>query len=143
MKIISKDFAYEGRIPSKFTCKGKDVNPSLIIKDIPKKAKSLALIMDDPDAPAGTFVHWVVFNIPIISQIKENSSPGTLVENDFKKKEYGGPCPPSGIHRYFFKLYALDVMLKLKENPSKEDIEIAMVGHILEEAVLIGLVEKE
>ncbi|MCM8781826.1 MAG: YbhB/YbcL family Raf kinase inhibitor-like protein [Candidatus Omnitrophica bacterium] len=142
MKISSPDFENNGFIPKKFTCQGKDVNPSLIIENIPAGTKCLALIVDDPDAPMGTWVHWVVYDIPVISKIEENSIPGKQGINDFRRKNYGGPCPPSGTHRYFFKIYALDAILGLKEGVTKTDLEKAMQGHILDKAELIGLYKK-
>jgi Raf kinase inhibitor-like YbhB/YbcL family protein len=142
MKILSLEFEDNGFIPQKFTCQGEDISPSLIIEDIPKEAKSLALIVDDPDAPMGTWIHWVVFDIPLINHIEENSIPGKLGHNNFGRKNYGGPCPPSGTHRYFFKLYALDKMLNLTEGITKKELEKAMQGHILGQAQLIGLYKK-
>ncbi len=139
MKLWSPEFEHNQLIPEKFTCDGEDINPTLNIEDIPLETKSLALIVDDPDAPMGTWVHWVVFNIPIISKIEENSVPGTQGMNDFRKLGYGGPCPPSGTHRYFFKLYALDCKLNLEEGARKKDVEEAMQGHILAQTELIGL----
>ena len=100
------------------------------------------MIVDDPDAPMGTWVHWIVYNIPIASSISENSAPGKLGKNSFNRGEYGGPCPPSGTHRYFFKIYALDCELKLEAGPKKEELEKAMQGHILAQAELIGLYMK-
>lgn len=143
MKLTSPEFKHNGFIPRKFTCQGDDVNPELIIEGLPDKAKSLALIMDDPDAPIGTWVHWVVYNISVISRIEEDSIPGTQGSNDFGRKNYGGPCPPSGTHRYFFKIYALDVQLNLPEGLTKEGLEKAMEGHILAKAELIGLYKKQ
>jgi len=143
MKISSPSFEHEKMIPKKFTCQGEDINPRLDIADIPKDAKSLVLIIDDPDAPRKTFVHWVVFNITPQKTIKERSIPGMQGMNDFQKQSYGGPCPPLGVHRYFFKVYALDMLLPLKEGATKEQVEEAMKGHILEETNLIGLYQKE
>lgn len=142
MKITSPEFENNKFIPRKFTCQGEDVNPTLIIEDIPKDTKSLALIVDDPDAPMGTWVHWVVYDIPIINCIKEKSIPGKQGINDFGRRDYGGPCPPSGTHRYFFKIYALDEKLNLNEGITKETLEKAMQGHILDKAELIGLYKK-
>jgi len=142
MKIISKEFSEQGKIPKKFTCQGQDISPQLTIENIPQDAKSLALIVDDPDAPMGTWVHWVVFNIKPKDKIAEGEIPGTQGINDFGKLNYGGPCPPSGTHRYFFKLYALDVELNLEKGCSKEDLETAMQGHILEKAELVGIYKK-
>lgn len=143
MKLTSPEFKNNGSIPKKFTCQGEDVNPALSIKDIPKGAKSLALVIDDPDAPMGTWVHWVVYDIPIVTEIEENSIPGKQGMNDFGRNDYGGPCPPSGEHRYFFKVYALDSELNLEEGIRKKDLEKAMAGHILDTAELIGLYRKE
>ena len=126
-------------IPSKYTCDGYNVNPPLNIRGILEGTKSLVLIVDDPDAPIGTWVHWVVWNIPPKGEIGEDSVPGTEGLNDFRKHSYGGPCPPSGTHRYFFKVYALDTKLDLKRNSRKRDVERAMKGHILAQGQLVGL----
>lgn len=139
MKILSPEFQNNGFIPKKFTCQGEDISPALIIEDAPKEAKSLVLIVDDPDASIGTWVHWVVFDIPLIKRIEENSVPGKQGRNDSGRNDYGGPCPPSGAHRYFFKIYALDRMLNLSEGITKKELEKAMEGHILGQAELIGL----
>lgn len=143
MKLSSPAFKHNNFIPKKFTCQGDDVNPGLVIDGIPAGAKSLALIVEDPDAPMGTWVHWVVFNIPIVPKIEEDSIPGEQGVNDFGKLNYGGPCPPYGTHRYFFKIYALDTKLDLKEDVSKQGLEYAMEGHILAQAELIGLYKKQ
>lgn len=142
MTLTSPEFEHNQFIPRKFTCEGDDVNPALIIEDVPKEAKSLALIMDDPDASMGTWVHWVVFDIPVKNRIEENNIPGKQGINNAGQKNYHGPCPPSGVHRYFFKLYALDTLLNLKEGISKGGLEKAMQGHILAEAELIGLYKR-
>lgn len=142
MKLTSPEFENNKFIPAKFTCEGEDINPALIIEGAPGQAKGLALIVDDPDAPMGTWVHWVVYDIPIISRIEENSVPGKPGVNNLGKKVYHGPCPPSGTHRYFFKLYALDKKLDLAEGVSKGALEKAMQGHILAQAELIGLYKK-
>lgn len=140
MKLASPAFADNGAIPPEYTCDGADLSPLLVISDVPSNAKSLALIMDDPDAPMGTFVHWVVWNIPPETrEIRKGSEPdGVQGRTDFRKFGYGGPCPPSGTHRYFFKLYALDTVLNLAEGSAKKDLENAMQGHILEKAELMG-----
>ena len=139
MKIKSPAFEQDQMIPAKYTCQGEDINPQLIISNIPKEAKSLALIVDDPDAPAGTWTHWVVFDIPVEnSEIKENTIPGTQGLNNFGRNEWGGPCPPSGTHRYFFKIFALDTDLKLKEGTEREVVEKAMKEHVLDKAELMG-----
>ena len=142
MKIISPEFENNGFIPKEFTCQGVDINPTLVIEDIHKEAKSLSLIMDDPDAPMGTWIHWVIFDIPVINRIEKNTIPGRQGINDFGRKNYGGPCPPSGTHRYFFKIYALDKKLNLEEGIHKKDLESAMQGHILAQAQLLGLYKK-
>jgi Raf kinase inhibitor-like YbhB/YbcL family protein len=141
LRISSPAFEDSGAIPSRYTCDDIDVNPPLTIENIPAAAKSLALIVDDPDAPMGTWVHWVVWNItPGLSEIRENSVPQGGIEgvNDFRKHAYGGPCPPSGIHRYFFKLYALDTKLDIASHSEKAHVEKAMKGHIIAETRLMG-----
>lgn len=142
MKITSPQFGNNAFIPKKYTCQGDDINPPLTISGAPRETKSFALIVDDPDAPGRTWVHWVVFDIPLTSEIPENSIPGKQGINDFGKRNYGGPCPPSGTHRYFFKLYALKSILNIREGANKKELENAMQGHILEEAELVGLYEK-
>ncbi|MDD5730768.1 MAG: YbhB/YbcL family Raf kinase inhibitor-like protein [Candidatus Omnitrophica bacterium] len=142
MKISSPEFKHNAFIPKKFTCDALDVNPELIIEDVPQNAKSLALIVDDPDAPMGTWVHWVVYDIPVVSRIAENSVPGKQGNNDFGRKNYGGPCPPSGTHHYFFKLFALDKTLDLSGAVNKKSLEKAMEGHILDKTELIGLYKR-
>jgi Raf kinase inhibitor-like YbhB/YbcL family protein len=146
LKIYSPVFEHNGRIPSKYTCDGQDINPPLRVENIPTGAKSLALIVDDPDAPRGIWVHWVVWNIaPDTYEIKEHAIPAGAKEgmNDFRKRSYGGPCPPSGTHRYFFKLYALDATLNLNPGTDKAGLEKALKGHILGQAELIGLYERK
>jgi len=142
MQITSPEFKQNEYIPANFTCEGRDINPALDISNIPEGTKSLALVMDDPDAPIGVWVHWVVFDIPVISRIEEDSAPGKLGITGSGQKGYGGPCPPSGTHRYFFKIYALDTLLNLKEGISKGQLEKAMQGHILDKAELIGLYKR-
>jgi Raf kinase inhibitor-like YbhB/YbcL family protein len=143
MNITSPAFGDNQAIPGKYTCQGEDINPPLQISGIPDGTKSLALIVDDPDAPGKTWVHWVVFNIPVTQEIKENSIPGSPGFNDFGRNAWGGPCPPSGTHRYFFKVYALDSTLNLKEGAKKQELEAAMQGHTLGQAQLIGLYKKK
>ncbi len=143
MKLHSPDFGHNQSIPKKFTCDGADVSPELVIEGIPKAAQSLTLIVDDPDAPSKTWVHWVLFDIPATNRIAEGSIPGTQGVNDFRRENYGGPCPPSGTHRYFFKLYALDRKLGLKAGVTKKELEKAMEGHILERAEFIGLYSRK
>ena len=142
MELKSPEFKDNQFIPAKFSCEGRDINPPLIINNTPAGTKSLALIVDDPDVPMGTWVHWVVFDIPLLSRIEEGSIPGKQGVNTAGGKNYHGPCPPSGTHRYFFKLYALDTLLNLKEGISKGQLEKTMQGHILADAQLLGLYKK-
>jgi len=149
MKLSSEVFKHNGAIPSKYTCQGLDINPPLEITDVPTGAKSLALIMDDPDVPERIrkdrmFVHWVVFNIdPAIAKIKEGiPTLGKLGQNTGGMSRYTGPCPPDKEHRYYFKLYALDTTLSLPEGISKEQLLHAMEGHILAQTELMGRYEK-
>ncbi len=146
LKISSPAFQNNEPIPDKYTCDGMDINPPLFFENIPQKAGSLALIVDDPDAPGGTWVHWVVWNIkPDTTEIRENSVPEGALQgmNDFKKHDFGGPCPPSGVHRYFFKLYALDTTLSLPADSEKSDLEKAMDGHIVGQGEFTGLYERQ
>jgi Raf kinase inhibitor-like YbhB/YbcL family protein len=145
MKLISPAFENNNGMPSEYTCDGPNIAPELNIEDVPENTKSLALIMDDPDAPAGTWVHWVVWNIPSDTRtIAKGTEPqGTLGTTSFGKQGYGGPCPPSGTHRYFFKLYALDTTLALKDGSTKEQLEHAMDGHIIEEVELMGTYKRK
>jgi len=141
MEISSTAFDNDTAIPSMYSCDGDDNNPPLTITNTPPEAKSLALIVDDPDAPAGTWVHWTLFNIdPTTTEISENSVPENSVQGltSFNSQGYGGPCPPSGTHRYFFKIYALDTMLDLDETAKAIDIEQAMEGHIIDKAEFFG-----
>lgn len=140
MHIDSPVFEHHQPIPTKYTCEGEDVSPPLTISDIPPGTKSLALIMDDPDAPRGTFDHWIVWNLPSdTAKLDEGIKLPKQGINGFGKKGYGGPCPPPGKpHRYFFKLYALDTFVNLSEGSKKKDLEEAMEGHILGKAELVG-----
>ncbi len=141
-RLLVKSPAFENNkhVPAKYTCDGADVNPPLNIEGVPEEAKTLVLIVDDPDAPMGTFDHWVVWNIPAATRvIKENSVPGKEGLSSYGKHSYSGPCPPSGTHRYFFKIYALDTDLDLKFSSTKRDVEKAMEGHVLAEGELVGL----
>jgi Raf kinase inhibitor-like YbhB/YbcL family protein len=149
MKIESPTFKDGKSIPRKYTCQGVDINPPLIVSEVPKEAKSLALIMDDPDVPERIradrmWVHWVAYNIdPKTTEIQEGApSLGTQGKNTGGQNRYMGPCPPDREHRYFFKLYALDSKLSLKEGATKEELLKAMEGHILEEAQLMGRYEQ-
>lgn len=141
--LIVKSPAFEAnkKIPIKYTCEGDNLSPPLTIEAIPSEAKTLALILDDPDATIGTFDHWVVWNIPAsTSRIEENKAPlGTEGMNSAREPGYYPPCPPSGTHRYVFKVYALDKALDLGANSRKKDVEKAMEGHVLAKGELIGL----
>jgi len=148
LDLKSRAFNNNGYIPQKYTCIGEDISPPLQWGGAPSKVKSFALICDDPDAPMGSWVHWVMFNIPAnIANLEEGVLPENLTSkgiicgiNDFGRIGYGGPCPPSGpAHGYFFKLYALDTLLSLKEGAVKQQVLSAIAGHILSQAELIGL----
>lgn len=143
MKVTSPSFKNNESMPEKFTYDGKDINPALDIENLPKETKSLALIVDDPDAPSKIWVHWVVYDIMPVNRIEENSIPGKQGINDSGSRNYHGPCPPSGTHRYYFKIYALSKVLGLKDGISKADLEKAMQGSILSSAELIGLYNRE
>ena len=148
MKLESSDFVHRGEIPKRFTCDGEDVAPALSWSNLPAGTQSLALIVDDPDAPDPAapklvWVHWVLYNIPPASSglpaAAKKLPAGSLHGlNDWKRTGYGGPCPPIGRHRYFFKLYALDAVLPDLDNPDKSQLENAMAGHIIEKTELIG-----
>ncbi len=144
-KLIVKSsvFDHNGFIPAKYTCDGDDINPPLHIENLPKETKSLVLIVDDPDAPRGTWDHWVVWNITPRTEIKEDNIPGTEGLNSFGRHSYGGPCPPSGTHRYYFKVYALDAELNLRSDSKKRDVEQAMDGHILSRGELVCLYKRK
>jgi Raf kinase inhibitor-like YbhB/YbcL family protein len=138
MEVRSPAFEPNGAIPPTYTADGDDVNPPLTIAEVRDSARSLVLIVDDPDAPDKTWVHWVVYGIPVVSEIDEDSVPGTQGRNDFGRQEYDGPAPPSGTHRYFFKVYALDQEVDWEEGLSKADVEQRMTGHVVDEAELVG-----
>ncbi|MDD5067147.1 MAG: YbhB/YbcL family Raf kinase inhibitor-like protein [bacterium] len=140
MRLSSSAFSDNGMIPSRYARTGSNISPPLAIQDIPANAKSLALAVDDPDSPSGTWGHWVVWNIPPDTKsIPEGTQPkGVKGRNDFGRLEWDGPSPPSGTHTYVFKIYALDILLNLKEGAGKKDMEKAMEGHIFAKAVLKG-----
>lgn len=143
LSIGSTEFGNKGYIPSKYTCEGENINPSITIENIPEGTKSLTLIVDDPDATDGIFVHWVIWNIRPMEMIIENTSPGTEGKNSFGKTKYHGPCPPEGhAHRYFFKLYALDTLLDVKAGADKKTVEKAMQEHIIASTEIIGMYKK-
>jgi Raf kinase inhibitor-like YbhB/YbcL family protein len=146
IKVKSSAFEEGGMIPKRYTCDGTDVSPPLAWTSVPEGTKSIALICDDPDAPMGTWVHWVLFNLPAeVKELPENVPPQKRLENgaiqganDFRKIGYGGPCPPGGTHRYYFKLYALDTEMNLQAGATKKELLKAMEGHILAEGQLMG-----
>ena len=139
MRLTSSAFEHEGLIPRRHTCDGPDVSPPLTLHDIPAAARSLVLVMDDPDAPGGTWDHWLAYDIPVEAGISEAvASLGTLGRNSWGRAKYGGPCPPSGSHRYVFSLYALDARLGLEPGAAKATVLDAMAGHVLAEASLMG-----
>ena len=142
MILTSPAFENNKNIPNRFTCDGEGKNPPLKIDRIPKDTKSLVLIVDDPDAPMGTFVHWVVYDIPVISSIGEGDVPGKQGMNTTKGVDWVSPCPPFGTHRYIFKIYALDKEIGLKDGATKAQVEKAMEGHMLDKAELIGLYKR-
>jgi len=154
LALTSPAFTHQGEIPSKYTCDGRDISPPLAWSDVPGGAKSLVLIVDDPDAPDPaapkmTWVHWVLYNLQASSNglpeavVPSHLPPGTKAGlNDWKRTGYGGPCPPIGSHRYFHKLYALDVVLPDLGAATKAKIEQAMQGHVLAQATLIGTYER-
>lgn len=149
MQLASSAFAHEGEIPAKHTCDGEDLSPQLAWSGAPAEAKSFALIVDDPDAPRGTWVHWVLYDIPAtVSELPEGAStalPAGTREglNSSNETGYGGPCPPSGRHRYFHKLYALDTQLGDLGRPTKAALEQAMQGQVLAHGELIGTYQRK
>ena len=151
IKVESTAFIEGDMIPSKYTCDGLNVSPPLTWSDPPESTKSIVLISDDPDAPMGTWVHWVVYNIPPqVKEFSENVPPTKILENgaiqgttDFGRIGYGGPCPPSGTHRYFFKVYALDTMLNLDPGATKKQVVNAMESHVLAEGQLMGRYKRQ
>lgn len=151
MKLESSVFANNALIPAKYTCDGSDISPPLIWDEVPTETQSIVLIVDDPDAPRRTFVHWVVYDIPAtVRQLPEQIPPvktlpngGVQGKNDFGNLGYGGPCPPSGTHRYFFKLYTLDRKLGLAAGATKNQILAAMESHVLDKTELIGLYQRQ
>jgi Raf kinase inhibitor-like YbhB/YbcL family protein len=144
LKISSSAFDHEGVIPSKYTCEGEEVNPPLQIDQIPPETQTLAIIMEDPDAPKGTFDHWLVWNIPAATNIIGGDSvPGISGKNGGGQTGYYGPCPPSGVHRYYFYVYALDTTLDLDGGADKAALKAAIEGHVIAEGVLMGRYEKK
>ena len=138
LNISSPAFSHGEDIPPKYTCDGQNVNPALRVEGLPEQSKTMALILEDPDAPGGTFDHWLVWNIPVSGEIKENSVPGIEGRNGFEELYYRGPCPPGGVHRYYFKIFALNRALTLNKGASKNDLLNAMEGHVLATGSLMG-----
>jgi Raf kinase inhibitor-like YbhB/YbcL family protein len=141
--VTSSAFSDGNFIPSKYTCEGQNISPPISIKAIPSNTKSMVLIIEDPDAASGSFIHWIVWNIKAEPEIKENSIPGEEGNNSIGKKGYYGPCPPEGTHHYIFKVYALDTVIDPGSKPDKRAIEKAMKGHIVGEGELTGLYKKQ
>ena len=141
--ITSPAFPPDGDIPAIYTCDGPNYNPPLQVEGIPAGARSLALVMEDPDAPNGSVVHWLVWNIQPVATIAENIRPGVEGRNGFGNTVYAGPCPPSGSHRYYFRVYALDAKLNLAAGTDKKTLEEAMRPHMLAEGVLMGRYSRE
>jgi Raf kinase inhibitor-like YbhB/YbcL family protein len=141
-RLISTVFSHNGHIPPLYTCEGKNINPPLIVENVPDNTKTLALIVEDPDAPRGVFTHWIVWNISPNETITEGSNPGINGTNSFGKTGYGGPCPPSGEHRYFFRVFALDDELNLPVGSTKEELLDAMKEHVIASAELMGVYQK-
>ena len=145
LELTSDAFANGQSIPAKYTCTGRNISPALAWGNPPAGTQSFALIMDDPDAPAGTWVHWILFNIPADTRsLQENvdTSGLSVGKNSWGNLSYGGPCPPSGTHRYFFKFYALDATLSLSPGATKEQLLKTMEGHILAQTELMGTFSK-
>ena len=140
--VSSPAFEANDFIPSKYACTGANINPELKITGLPEHAVSLALIVEDPDAPKGVFDHWIMWDIPVNSKIGENTAPGTQGKNGKNENKYTGPCPPSGTHHYHFKVYALDTKLNLPAGCDKARLQKAMDGHILASGEVIGLFKK-
>ena len=141
MKIISSAFNEGEMIPTKYTCDGENISPPLEFVDVPEETKSLVLIMDDPDAPQEVFTHWIVYKIdPETTSVTEGKNPAyaTIGLNSAGKAEYAPPCPPSDIHRYYFRLYALDTEINLQPGANRREIEEAIAGHVIAQAELLG-----
>ena len=143
LPVQSPAFNHNGYIPVQYTCDGDNINPPLEVSEIPDETKSLALIVEDPDAPDGVFDHWLIWNLPPDKAIAEKTIEGTTGINGFGQTGYGGPCPPDDVHRYFFKFYALDTELGLAPGENKTSLLEAMRGHILASGVLIGRYDRE
>jgi Raf kinase inhibitor-like YbhB/YbcL family protein len=143
LRITSEAFSQVQHMPSVYTCEGENINPPIHIEHIPLEAKTLAIIVDDPDAPGGSFCHWVTWNIPVTHAIKEGEHRGATGMNDYSQHRYNGPCPPSGTHRYYFKIYALDCSLDIPVSSDKKDLESAMCDHVIGFGILVGSYKKK
>lgn len=143
LAVTSPEFAHNSDIPSKYTCEGQNISPPLEITGIPKEAKTLAFIVDDPDAPMGTFDHLIAWNLPVAGNIPENAVFANAGKNSAGRNSYMGPCPPSGRHRYFFKVYALGTSLELPSGTNKKQLLEAMGDNILGYGELVGLYRKK
>lgn len=142
LRVSSPAFSQNEFIPVQYTCDGINVNPPLKIDNLPQETKSIAIIVDDPDAPSKIWIHWVMWNIPVKQEILENEAPGVQGLNDFNLHQYGGPCPPSGTHRYYFKVYALDTLLELPAHTDAKQLEKTMSKHIIASGELVGLYKR-
>jgi Raf kinase inhibitor-like YbhB/YbcL family protein len=143
LTVTSPSFKANDTIPARFSCDGANISPGLNIAGLPNNTQTMALIVDDPDAP-NTFDHWLIWDMPVMREIKENTAPGTQGNNDAKESKYTGPCPPAGtgVHHYHFKVYALDTKLELKAGTKKKELLKAMEGHILAEGEIVGLFKR-
>jgi Raf kinase inhibitor-like YbhB/YbcL family protein len=137
--LTSPAFQHGDRIPPRYTCDGENISPPLEIRNLPKYTESLVIIVEDPDAPRGIWTHWLVWNVPPSNLIEEGEVPGIQGTNDFGKLHYGGPCPPQGTHHYYFKVYALDVMLNIKEGTGKQGLLRVLGPHVLATGELMGV----
>ncbi len=145
MRLVSAAFAQNGPIPATYTCQGANVSPPLEMRGVPDAAKSMVLVVEDPDAPLGTWTHWTVWNVAPRASFPEGAPPANAIEGktSFGKPGYGGPCPPAGVHRYFFKLYALDDVPALPPSTDARALEAAIAPHVIEKAGLVGTYRKK
>lgn len=142
LNVKSPAFENNKKIPFKYSCDGANMNPPMVIENLPENTVTMALVVDDPDAPGGTFDHWIMWNIPPMEKINENSAPGVQGKNSRRENKYSGPCPPGGVHHYHFKFYALDTSLNLPASTDKKSLLKSMESHIIAEGELIGLYER-
>ncbi|MEJ2270942.1 MAG: YbhB/YbcL family Raf kinase inhibitor-like protein [Candidatus Bathyarchaeota archaeon] len=139
LSVKSPVFENGEKLPIKYTCDGEGINPPLVVEGIPSEAKSLVLVVHDPDAPGGNFIHWLVWNISVHGEIAENSIPGIEGRNSSGKIHYSSPCPPSGTHRYIFKVFALNSKLEIQEGANRKELDHSIQGYVIAEGELIGL----